>query len=58
MSDKYEKLFIILDEEDMQKLKDGRSVYVDGDDCDEPIVICTEESYKNFQEFWGEENQQ
>lgn len=54
MTNQYEKLFVIIDENNMQKLKDGRPVYVDSDDCDEPIVIRTEEGYKKLQRFWGE----
>lgn len=54
MTNKYEKLFIVLDEEDMQKLKDGRPVYVNGDECDKPLGIFTEEGFKNHQDFWGE----
>lgn len=55
MTNKYEKLFVALDEDDMQKLKDGRPVYVDGDECDKPLVIFTKESFKNFADFWREE---
>lgn len=54
MTDKYEKLFIILNEDDMQKLKDSRPVYVDGDECDKPLAIFTEAGFKNFNDFWGE----
>ncbi len=54
MSKKYEKLFVVLDEDDMQKLKDGRPVYVNGDECDKPLVIFTELGFKEFNDFWGD----
>lgn len=52
----YERLFIIIDKDDMKKLKKGRLVYMDATEISPPVVLCTEEGYKNFQEFWGEEN--
>lgn len=56
MSNKYEKLFIVLDEDDMQKLKNGQPVYVDGDECDKPLAIFTETGFKDFNDFWSEPN--
>lgn len=57
MSDKYEKLFIVLNEDDMQKLKDGRPVHVfsDIDDHEKPITIFTEKGFKKFEEWWDGE---
>ena len=52
MTNRYNKLFLILDDEDMQKLKEDRLVRVDGDDLDEPIIICTEKGFKNLNDFW------
>lgn len=57
MTNKYEKLFVVLDEGDMQKLKDGSPVYVDGDECDKPLVIFTEKGFKEFNDFWGEKGE-
>lgn len=57
MNRAYEKHFIVLDEEDMNKLSAGRMVSFDGwgeDMSPIPIYLCTEEGYKNFQEFWDE----
>ena len=51
---KYDKLFIRLDKEDMSKLRSGRLVVVDGIEDVPSIVICSEEGYDNFLEFWNE----
>lgn len=51
---RYDKLFITLDEEDMAKLSSGRIVVMDGIDGIPPIIVCTEEGYDNFLDFWGE----
>lgn len=56
MNSKYEKLFVVLNDEDMQKLKDRRPVYVDGDECDKPLVIFTKDGFKDFDDFWDEHN--
>lgn len=56
MTNEHEELFVVLDEGDIQKLKDGSPVYVyvDGDECDKPLVIFTEKGFKEFNDFWGE----
>ena len=51
----YTKFFIILTEDDMKKLKDGLLVYTDATKDCPPMFIVTEEGFRNFQEFWGEE---
>lgn len=48
------KQIIIFDEEDMQKLAEGRPVYQEATQGLPSLMFVTEEGYQNFLDFWGE----
>lgn len=55
MTNEYENRIVVLNEANMQTLKDGQPIYVDGDECNKPFIILTEKGFKNFSDFLGEE---
>lgn len=48
---------VVFTNEDMKKLSEGRPVYADASEDLPAITFFTEEGYKRFQEFWGEEDE-
>ena len=48
------KQIIIFDEEDMQKLAEGRPVYQEATQGLPSLMFVTEEGYQKFLDFWGE----
>lgn len=49
------KQIIIFSEDDMKKLSEGRPVYMDATQDLPFLTFVTEEGYREFLEFWGEE---
>lgn len=59
-SNKYKKIFVIISNADIKKLKKGQPVVCLHDDAitDAPMYIVTEKGYKKIMDFFGDEDDQ